>query len=118
MSSFVLFSKKTLTGFFASRHQPCQQIDCGKRESLWPTLIGRETDIFILLAKFKIFRLALFNMFFHSSNGKDFNDCKKYLYFITNNEGQDRKDRCNYNNLTVVPFEAIATKFLPSPIKR
>lgn len=64
LSSFVLFSKKTVTGFFANRHQPCQQIDCGKCESLWPTSIGCATDIFTLLAKFKVFRLALYNVCF------------------------------------------------------
>lgn len=55
---------------------------------------------------------------FHNSYGKDFNDCKQYLYFIANNEGQDWKDRSNYNNLTVVPFEATATRFfLPTSSK-
>lgn len=49
---------------------------------------------------------------FHNSYGEDFNDCKQSLYFIADNEGQDWEDCGNYHNLTVVPFEATATKFL------
>lgn len=51
---------------------------------------------------------------FHNSYGEDFYDYKQSLYFIADNEGQDWEDRGNYNNLTVVPFEATATRFLPT----
>lgn len=54
---------------------------------------------------------------FHNSYGKDLNDCKQYLYFIANNEGQDWKDRRNYNNLTVVTFEATAARFFSPNIQ-
>lgn len=56
---------------------------------------------------------------FHNSYGKDLNDCKQYLYFIANNEGQDWKDRRNYNNLTVVTLEQQLLGFFSQhPVKK